>query len=82
MNDWIVYILECKDKTLYTGITNNLERRLSQHVTGTGAKYTKGRGPFHVVYTENCKDRSEASRRESEIKQLSKNQKTELLMKY
>ena len=75
MSNWIVYILECKDKTLYTGITNNIERRLSQHETGTGAKYTKGRGPFQVVYTENCKDRSEASRRESEIKQLSKREK-------
>lgn len=75
MSDWVVYILECKDKTLYTGITNDLQRRLSQHETGTGAKYTKGRGPFQIVYTESCKDRSEATRRESEIKQLSKQEK-------
>jgi len=81
MSDWVVYILECKDKTLYTGITNNLERRLSQHETGTGAKYTKGRGPFQIVYTESCKNRSEASRRESEIKQLSKQEKLDIKSK-
>lgn len=78
MSDWIVYILECKDKTLYTGITNNFERRLSQHENGSGAKYTKGRGPFKVVYQEACVDRSEASIREAEIKRLSKRGKLEI----
>ena len=80
MNEWIVYILECKDKTLYTGITNNLERRLSQHESGVGAKYTKGRGPFQVVYTETQENRARASQREHEIKCLSKQEKLRLLV--
>lgn len=79
MSKWVVYILECKDKTLYTGITNNLERRLHQHETGVGAKYTKGRGPFKILYKENCLDRSEASIREAQIKQLSKEEKIKLI---
>ena len=75
MGMWTVYIIECKDKTLYTGITTDLTRRLEQHNQGKGAKYTKGRGPFQIIYTEECKDRAEASRREFEIKQLSRNDK-------
>ncbi len=49
---WIVYILECADTSLYTGITNDLERRLEEHRTGRGAKYTKHRSPLRVRYTE------------------------------
>lgn len=79
MSDWFVYILECKDKTLYTGITNNLERRLSQHENGTGAKYTKGRGPFKLIYKEQYPDRSQASIREAEIKQLNRSDKNKLI---
>jgi len=78
MNKWIVYILECNDKTLYTGITNNIERRLYQHETGVGAKYTKGRGPFKIIYKESCTDRSAASIREAQIKQLKKEEKIKL----
>lgn len=78
MSDWLVYILECKDNTLYTGITNNLQRRLSQHENGTGAKYTKGRGPFKVIYYQVCGGRSEASKLEAEIKRLSKQDKLKL----
>ena len=80
MDAWVVYILECKDKTLYTGITNNLERRIQQHESGQGAKYTKGRGPFRVVYTEACEDKSFALRREHEIKQLSRSEKLTLVV--
>ena len=76
---WIVYILECADGSLYTGITNDMERRLEEHGTGKGAKYTKGRGPFHVVYTEHHKDRAAASKREREIKDLRRNQKLALI---
>jgi putative endonuclease len=65
---WIVYMLECADKTLYTGITNNLDRRMAEHGVGKGAKYTKGRGPFRLVYSETCQGRAEASRRETAIK--------------
>ncbi len=79
MNNWVVYILECKDKTFYTGITNNLERRLHQHENGTGAKYTKGRGPFKVIYQTECKDRSDASVKESYIKAMSKQEKIKLI---
>ena len=78
MSDWVVYILECKDKTLYTGITNNLAKRVTQHQQGLGAKYTKGRGPFKIQYTEHCKNKSLALRRECEIKKLSREQKIDL----
>lgn len=76
---WTIYILECADNTLYTGITNNLEKRISQHEQGTGAKYTKGRAPFRLVYKEACSNRSIASKREIEIKALSRAQKLELI---
>jgi putative endonuclease len=79
---WIVYILRCADETLYTGITNDLERRLARHGDGTGAKYTKGRGPFEVLYTEPHPDRSAASRRELALKKLSKAEKLELTARF
>jgi len=72
---WCVYILECADQTLYTGITNNLERRIAMHENGTGAKYTKGRGPFRLLYDEICENRSVASKREYEIKKMSRAEK-------
>ncbi len=76
---WTIYILECADKTLYTGITNNLSNRIKQHEQGTGAKYTKGRAPFRLVYEEACANRSDASKREIEIKSLSRERKLELI---
>ena len=75
---WCVYILKCGDGSLYTGITNDLENRIEAHISGTGAKYTKGRGPFKLLYQEKCKDRSEASKREMSIKSLSREEKLEL----
>jgi len=72
---WYVYIVECVDLTLYTGITTNIARRLKEHEAGKGAKYTKGRAPLKLIYQEECKDRSSASKRELEIKALSKEQK-------
>ena len=75
---WVVYILKCADESLYTGITNDLDARLAAHEEGTGAKYTKGRGPFEVVYTEDCADRSEASKREFAIKKLNRAEKEKL----
>ena len=77
--EWIVYILKCADGTLYTGITNDLGRRMSEHETGQGAKYTKGRGPFELVYNETCHGRGKASKRESEIKSLDREQKLKLV---
>lgn len=77
--NWLVYIIRCSDNTLYTGITNNLERRLSQHATQRGAKYFRGRQPEEIVYVENGHDRSSASRREAEIKRLERTEKMSLI---
>jgi putative endonuclease len=68
-------MLECADKSLYTGITTNLERRLAEHADGKGAKYTRGRGPFRLVYSETCAGRAEATRREAAIKLMAKAKK-------
>ena len=78
---WVLYILECKDNTLYTGITNDLQKRLAAHSAGTGAKYTRGRGPLVLRYTEVCCDRAHASRREWEVKHLTKAEKLYLCAK-
>lgn len=79
MSNWVLYILKCNDDSYYTGITNDLEKRISDHESGKGAKYTRGRGPFEVVYNEYHKDRSDASKREYEIKKLSRTDKEELI---
>lgn len=75
---WVVYMLECKDGSLYTGITDRLQYRLTMHRSGKGAKYTKGRGPLVLRYLEDCENHSDALKREAEIKKLSKAQKWEL----
>lgn len=77
--EWIVYILKCADNTMYTGITNDLEGRVKSHNNGTGAKYTRGRGPVKVVYTEKCTDRSQATKKEREIKTLNRASKLKLI---
>ena len=77
--DWTVYILRCADGTLYTGITNDLERRITEHQSGQGAKYTKGRGPLQLVYQEAGEDRGLASKRENEIKSLDREAKLALV---
>jgi putative endonuclease len=79
--NWTVYILQCADGTLYTGITNDLDARISAHEAGTGAKYTRGRGPFKLVFREVARDRASASRREIEIKALSRMAKEQLIKK-
>lgn len=65
---YFLYILECKDGSLYTGITTDVERRFLEHKNKLGAHYTRARGVKKVVYTEQCADRSHASKREAEIK--------------
>lgn len=75
---WIVYMVRCRDGTLYTGITDNLPRRLAAHNAGRGAKYTRGRGPVEPVYTENCPDKSAALRRERDLKRLPRARKLAL----
>ncbi len=73
--NWYVYLLECSDKTIYTGITNNLERRISQHNNGTGAKYTKGRAPVTLIKYFTVSSKGEALSLEYKIKQLSREKK-------
>lgn len=75
---WVLYILECRDGSLYTGITDRLEYRLAAHRSGKGAKYTRGRGPLRLRYIEECADHSAALKREIEIKKLTRNEKWEL----
>ena len=74
-----VYIVECSDETFYTGWTNNLEKRITQHSSGKGAKYTRGRGPVKLVYYEEFNEKSEAMKREYEIKKMKRNDKFNLI---
>ena len=78
--DWIVYILECADRTLYTGITNDLDRRIDEHENGAGAKYTRGRAPLTLLYTETHASRSRALKREAEIKSFDRATKLRLVL--
>jgi putative endonuclease len=78
---WQVYILQCDDGTLYTGITNDLTRRIAAHEQGLGAKYTRGRAPFTLFYQESFKNRSDATKRELAIKKLSRHDKLALRIK-
>lgn len=75
----MVYMLRCGDNTLYTGYTNDLEHRLAMHQEGKGAKYTRGRGPFQVVYIEKFPTKSEAQKREYWIKKLPRKAKVALI---
>jgi len=80
-NPWFLYIIRCKDNSLYTGITTAVERRFAEHQekSGKGAKYLKGRGPLLLVYTEEVGTKSNALKRELIVKKLSKTAKEELL---
>ena len=75
---WFVYILLCRDGTLYTGATTDLNHRLARHNAGRGAKYTRGRRPVRLVYWEPCTDRPAALRRERAIKALPRGEKLAL----
>ena len=76
---WLVYILRCSDTSLYTGVTNDLPRRVAAHNAGTAAKYTRSRRPVRVVHTERARGRSAALRREFAIKRLTRARKLELI---
>ena len=76
---WYVYMLRCGDGTLYTGMTDNVKKRFAAHCAGKGAKYTRGRGPLELVYTEAVSDKSAALRREYEIKKMSRQRKLDLI---
>lgn len=78
---YTLYIIKCADKSLYTGITTDIDRRIKQHngeIIG-GPKYTRGRRPVELVYTEKLPNRSEASKREGEIKKMTRADKEKLL---
>ncbi|WP_042683182.1 GIY-YIG nuclease family protein [Anaerosalibacter massiliensis] len=74
-----VYILKCSDDTLYTGWTNNLNKRVETHSKGKGAKYTRARLPIKLVYYEEYTDKISAQKREYEIKQLTRKEKLDLI---
>ncbi len=76
---WYVYILRLSDGSLYTGITKDVERRIEQHEEGKGSKYVRSRLPCKLVYLEEIEDRSEALKREAEIKKWSKKKKEEIV---
>ena len=78
---WYVYILRCKDKSLYIGVTNNIPKRVSVHNLGKGSKYVRSRLPALLVFKEKCTDESEAKKREAALKKLSKESKEKLTLK-
>lgn len=79
---WYLYILRCRDGSLYTGITTDVEKRFEAHQAGRGAKYTRGRGPLELVYRETCGDHSAALKRELEMKKLPRERKQSLIKEY
>ncbi|MDH4276246.1 MAG: GIY-YIG nuclease family protein [Gammaproteobacteria bacterium] len=81
-SNWLVYILRCKDGTLYTGITNHLAQRLATHAAGRGAKYLRGRLPVQLVYVESGHTRPSASQREAHLKRLPRAQKVRLIHEF
>jgi len=78
---WYVYILECKDKTLYTGITKNLAERLDKHNRGKASKYTRGRTPVKMIFHETYDTKTIALKREYQLKRWSRQKKLALIAK-
>ncbi len=78
---WFVYMLRCRDDTLYTGVTTDVSARFKAHSSGKGAKYTRSRRPLELVYTEICPDKPTAFRREWQIKHLTREEKRKLIKK-
>ena len=79
--NWVVYLLECSDRSLYCGITNNLENRLEAHNSGKGAKYTRSRGPFKLAGVSSLMTKSEALKLEYRVKQVPAHKKRSELAK-
>ncbi|RJO63082.1 MAG: GIY-YIG nuclease family protein [Dehalococcoidia bacterium] len=79
--EWFFYMLRCKDNSLYSGITNNLDERVKKHNEGTGAKYTSSHKPVTLVYCERYDSASEAKKREHEVKGWPKGKKEQLILK-
>ncbi len=78
---WLLYVLGCSDGSLYTGITNDLDRRIARHNSGTASRYTRSRLPVVLLYAEGCKDKSSALRKELRMKTLTRQEKEEYLAK-
>lgn len=76
---WHLYILRCRDGSLYTGITTDVQKRFEAHNSGKGAKYTRGRGPLKLVYREECGSHSDALKRELAVKSLVRTEKETLI---
>jgi len=76
---WYIYIIQCKDGLLYTGITNNLERRINAHNSGNGGKFTKYRAPVELLYSEEVLTKPCALSREAQIKRLTRKGKLKLI---
>ena len=79
---WVLYIVQCTDGTYYTGISDDITHRLSEHNAGKGAKYTRGRGPVKLVYCKSVGSKSEALKEEYRTKQLSRKQKEVLCAQF
>ncbi len=81
MADWYVYLLRCRDGSFYTGVARDLERRLRQHngELAGGARYTRGRRPVELVWSEACADRGAAQAREAQVRKLSRAEKLRLV---
>jgi predicted GIY-YIG superfamily endonuclease len=79
MRRWFVYILKCRDGTLYTGITNNLARREAEHNSGTASRYTRSRRPVRIIYQEPCGSRSAALKKEHAVKSLTRREKEDYI---
>jgi len=77
---WYFYVLQCKDSSLYTGITTDVDRRISEHNSKKGAKYTRSRIPVKLVYMRQMKDRSSASKLEASFKKLTRENKWKKLV--
>lgn len=82
MKNYFVYLLECSDNSLYCGYTDDLEKRVKVHNSGKGAKYTKSRLPVRLVYSEKFDNKSDAMKREAQIKKLSRIKKLDLKNRY
>jgi predicted GIY-YIG superfamily endonuclease len=76
---WSLYVLKCSDSSLYTGITNDLTRRLKQHNGGTASRYTRSRLPVRVIFQEQCRNKSHALKKEFAMKSLTRKRKEEYI---
>ncbi|MFA5508925.1 MAG: GIY-YIG nuclease family protein [Vulcanimicrobiota bacterium] len=79
MSDWSIYLLRCRDGSLYTGVSNDVAERFKAHQQGCGAKYTRGKGPLELVYTRVVGDRSMACKLEHRVKKMPRSEKERLI---